>query len=117
MYDKAMNKFAFGNANIRGVYFDEENRRHLQTIRMAYTDLAMDLADKNRKEEAKKVLEKADKMMNQGNFDYGQTSRGNTQNRTSLLFMQACYMAGDTTLAKKVAASVRKDLQQQRLYW
>jgi hypothetical protein len=117
MYDKAMNKFAFGNANIRGVYFDEENRRHLQTIRMAYTDLAMDLADKNRKEEAKKVLEKADKMLNQGNYDYGQTSRGNTQNRTSLLFMQACYMAGDTTLAKKVAASVRKDLQQQLRYY
>lgn len=118
MYNKAMNVFGFGNANVKGVYFDEENRRHLQTIRAAYADLAMDLADKNRKEDAKKVLERADKMLTSGgNYDYGQTSRGNFQNRTSLIFLQACYAAGDTTLAKKVAASVKKDLQQQLRYY
>lgn len=118
MLDKAMNKFAFGNANVKGLYFDEENRRHLNTIRTAYSELAMDLAAKNRKEEARKVLEKADKMLeNAGNFDYGMTSRGNQHNRNSLLFLQACYMADDTTLANKVAASVKKDLQQQVRYY
>lgn len=118
MLDKAMNKFAFGNANVKGVYFDEENRRHLNSIRTAYTELAMDLAAKNRKEEARKVLEKADKMLESaGNFDYGMTSRGNQHNRNSLLFLQACYMADDTTLANKVATSVKKDLQQQVRYY
>jgi hypothetical protein len=118
MLDKAMNKFAFGSANIKGVYFDEENRRHLNSIRTAYTELAMDLAAKNRKEEARKVLEKADTMLERaGNFDYGMTSRGNQHNRNSLLFLQACYMAEDTTLANKVAASVKKDLQQQVRYY
>ncbi len=118
MLDKAMNKFAFGNANVKGVYFDEENRRHLNSIRTAYSELAMDLAAKNRKEEARKVLEKADKMLESaGNFDYGMTSRGNQHNRNSLLFLQACYMADDTTLANKVAASVKKDLQQQVRYY
>jgi hypothetical protein len=118
MLDKAMNKFAFGNANVKGVYFDEENRRHLNSIRTAYSELAMDLAGKNRKEEARKVLEKADKMLESaGNFDYGMTSRGNQHNRNSLLFLQACYMADDTTLANKVAASVKKDLQQQVRYY
>lgn len=118
MLDKAMNKFAFGNANVKGVYFDEENRRHLNSIRTAYSELAMDLAAKNRKEEARKVLEKADKMLESaGNFDYGMTSRGNQHNRNSLLFLQACYMADDTTLANKVASSVKKDLQQQVRYY
>ena len=118
MLDKAMNKFAFGNANVKGVYFDEENRRHLNSIRTAYSELAMDLAAKNRKEEARKVLDKADKMLESaGNFDYGMTSRGNQHNRNSLLFLQACYMADDTTLANKVATSVKKDLQQQVRYY
>ena len=77
----------------------------------------MDLAGKNRKEDAKKVLQKADKMMNESNFGYGITSRGNQHNRNSLLFLEACYMAGDTVLASKVAASVKLDLQQQIRYY
>lgn len=117
MLDKAMNKFGFGNANVKGVYFDEENRRHLNTLRSAYAELAMDLATKNRKEDAIKVLQRADKMLNQGNFDYGMTSRANQHNRNSLLFLEACYMAGDTVLATKVSASVKTDLEQQIRYY
>ncbi len=117
MMDRALHKFDFGHANISGVYFDEENRRHLNTIRNAYAELAIDLAGKNRKDDAKKVLEKCDKMMNPDNFDYGMTSRGNAHNRNSLLFLEACYMAGDTTLAAKVNASIKKDLQQQVRYY
>ena len=117
MMDKVMNKFDFGNANKKGVYFDEENRRHLNTIRTAYAELAMDLASKNRKEDAKKVLERADKMIDQTNFGYGMTSRGNMHNRNSLLFLEACYMAGDTALAVKIAAAIKTDLQQQIRYY
>lgn len=117
MMDKAMNVFGFGNANIKGVYFDEENRRHLNSIRTAYAELAIDLASKDRKEDARKVLEKADKMLDQSNFAYGMTSRANMHNQNSLLFLEACYLAEDKTLAEKVAASVKKDLQQQVRYY
>lgn len=117
MLDRAMHKFAFGNADKPGVYFDEENRRHLNTIRTAYAELAMDLAAKNRKEEAKQVLEKADKMLDKGNFFYGMASRGNMHNRNSLLFLEACYMAGDSALASKVAGSIKTDLNQQIRYY
>jgi len=113
MLDKLTNKFAFGNADKPGVYFDEENRRHLGGIRSAYAELAIDLAAKNRKEEAKAVLNKVDKMMHESNFGYGLTSRGNLHNRNSLLFLEACYLAGDQALIKKVSAAVKKDLQQQ----
>jgi hypothetical protein len=113
MTDKLMNKFAFGNANVPGVYFDEENRRHLNTIRTAYAELAMDLSTKGRKEDARKVLDKADKMMLQENFPYGMISRGNMHNRQSLAFLEACYRSDDRALAAKVLGSVKKDLQQQ----
>src|SRR6202012_3285991 len=46
VYDKMMNKFAFGNCNVPGVYYDEENRRHLLTIRLAFATAAANLADK-----------------------------------------------------------------------
>ncbi len=113
MVDKLMNKFRSGNADKPNVYFDEENRRHLNTIRTAYAELAMDLAAKGRKEDAQKVLEKEDKMMMQENMPYGMISRGNMHNRNSISFLEACYRADDKTLATKVLASVRKDLQQQ----
>ena len=117
MLDKLTNKFAFGNANKPGVYFDEENRRHLGGIRSAYAELAIDLAAKNRKEEARAVLNKVDKMMHESNFGYGLTSRGNLHNRNSLLFLEACYLAGDQTLIQKVSAAVKQDLQQQVNYY
>ena len=117
MLDKLTNKFSFGDADKPGVYFDEENRRHLGGIRSAYAELAIDLAAKNRKEEAKVVLNKADKMMHESNFGYGLTSRGNLHNRNSLLFLDACYLAGDQALIQKVSAAVKKDLTQQVNYY
>jgi hypothetical protein len=117
MLDKLTNKFSFGNADKAGVYFDEENRRHLNGIRSAYAELAIDLAAKNRKEDARAVLNKVDKMMLQSNFGYGLTSRGNIHNRNSLLFLEACYLAGDKALIQKVGDAVKKDLQQQVNYY
>lgn len=117
MMDKLMNKFGFGSANLPGVYFDEENRRHLNTIRQAYATLGMDLALKNRKEDAKKVLEKADKMMLPENFPYGMVSIGNQHNNLSIIFLQAAVLADDKALAQKVSSSVKKDLQQQIRYY
>jgi len=115
--DKMMNKFVFGNADKAGVYFDEENRRHLGALRTAYAELALSLAAEGRFEEAKKAVQKADKMLNEANFPYGLTNRFNIHNRNSIVFMQACIQAGDAALAKKVSAAVKKDLQQQMQYY
>jgi hypothetical protein len=112
-----MNKFAFGNANLPNVYFDEENRRHLNSIRQADAQLALDLSFKGRNEDAIKVLEKTDKMMLQQNFPYGMVSRGNEHNRLSMIFLEACYRANDITLANKVLSSIRTDLQQQMKFY
>ena len=117
VYDKMMNKFVFGNANVSGVYFDEENRRHLGSIRLAYAQAAGNLADNGRKEEAKKMLQKVDKGMLEENYGYGMVSRYQQHNYISLQFLEACYKAGDTALAEKVSRSVKKDLEQQVNYY
>lgn len=116
-YDKLMNKFVFGNADKRGVYYDEENRRHLNSIRMQFASVAINLADNNRKEDAKKLVERCDKMMLQENFPYGMVSRSQQHNQISGQFLLAAYKAGDSVLAQKVAASLRKDLDQQVSYY
>ena len=116
-YDKMMNKFAFGNANLTGVYFDEENRRHLNSIRLAYAKAAGNLAENGKKEEAKKMLEKCDRGMLEENMRYGMVSRFQQHNYVSYQFLDACYKAGDTVLAEKVTRSLKKDLEQQMVYY
>ncbi len=115
--DKMMTKFVSGNADKAGVYFDEENRRHLNSIRQAYAMAAFNLAQNDKKPEAIKLLEKCDKMMLQENFPYGMVSRGQQHNYISKIMLQACYLAGDTTLAAKISKSLKKDLEQQLSYY
>lgn len=115
--DKMMNKFVFGNADKKGVYYDEENRRHLNTIRMQYSVAAINLADNGRKEDARKLLERCDKMMLDENFPYGMVSRRQQHDQISSQFLLAAYKAGDSMLIQKVSAKVRKDLEQQIAYF
>ncbi len=115
--DKMMNKFVFGAADKPGVYFDEENRRHLNSIRLAYATASANLADKGRKEDAKKLLNKCDKNMLEQNFPYGMVSRFQQHDYFSLQFLEAAYKAGDTVLAQKVSREVKKDLEQQMSYY
>jgi hypothetical protein len=116
VYDKLMNKFKFGNANIMGVYFDEENRRHLNSIRYAYAISAINLAEDGKKDSAKKLLNKCDQMMLQENFPYGMVSRGQDHDQFSVIMLEAAYKAGDTALAEKITKSVKKDIEQQLAY-
>lgn len=117
MVDKLKNKFGFGSADIAGVYFDEENRRHLNTIRAAYADGAGALADGNRKDEAKQLLDMADKGILQENMPYAMPSRSNQHNYFTFRFLEAAYKAGHTALADKVSKALHKDFDQQLKYY
>jgi hypothetical protein len=110
-------KWGYGNANLPNVYLDEINRTELLGIRKSDLELAFDLIFKNRKDEARKVLEQDDKMILQENLPYGMTSRNNNHNSVSLGFLEACYNVDAKELAAKVSASVKKDLQQQEQYY
>jgi hypothetical protein len=117
-FKNIMNKFSFGNAQNENVYFDEENRRHLNSVRYSIAEIALALAAEGKKDSARQLLKKIDAVTNQKNFPYGMTSnRGNQHNYFSYVFLQACYAADDKALAKKVSASVMKDLKQQLTYY
>jgi hypothetical protein len=117
-YNNIMNKFSYGNAAAKGVYYDEENRRHLNTLRAAHAQLALSLIEAGKKDSARNILEHFDQNVLESNFPYGMTSnRGNQHNRISMSFLLAAYQSGDTILAKKVSASLKKDLEQQLRYY
>ncbi|HSC37570.1 MAG TPA: hypothetical protein VLD19_06865, partial [Chitinophagaceae bacterium] len=103
MVDKLMHQFDFGHANISGVYFDEQNRLHLNTIRSAYADGAAALADQGKKQEAKQVLDKADKGILESNMPYAMVSTRNQHNYFTFRFLEACYKAGYKELADHVS--------------
>ncbi|MFM7838875.1 MAG: DUF2723 domain-containing protein, partial [Chitinophagaceae bacterium] len=117
-YKNIMTQFAYGNAQQKGVFYDEENRRHLNSLRQAHAVAALSLAQTNRKDSARKILRKYDANVQEVNMPYGFTSnRGNMHNRITLTFLYACYEAGDTLLAKKVKTSLKADLEQQMKYY
>ncbi|MBU6157889.1 MAG: DUF2723 domain-containing protein [Bacteroidetes bacterium] len=118
MLDKILNKFRYGGATSKGIYYDEENRRHLVSIRNAHTILAMNLNAENRKAEAKKVLQHCDAKLPNSGLPYGMASRyGNDHNEKSFYFGITAMEAGDVALGKKVLNYVRKDCQQQVAYY
>ncbi len=115
--DKMMNKFVFGGADKKGTYFDEENRRHLNSIRLAYAQAAVNLAGTGKKEEAKKLLHKCDDGIDNKNMPYGMASRQQQQNEFSLQMAIAAYRSGDSVLATKIIGYVQKDIVQQAAYY
>ena len=117
MYHNLMNDFAFGNTNKKGLYLDEENRRHITNLRALYGEAAGNMADKGRKQEAQQLLDKVEAGISAENLPYGMTSRYNSHNQMTLIYLEGAYKAGKTELAEKIRQAVRKDLEQQRRYY
>lgn len=117
MYNNLMTKFEFGGANKKGMYFDEENRRHILSIRAIFAEAAGNLADAGEKDKAQKLIEKVEAGILPENLPYAMTSRYNGHNQTGLIYLEACYKAGKTDLAEKIRKELRKDLEQQQRYY
>ena len=116
MYENMMNKFTNGHADVKGVYFDEENRRHLYQMRQSYADLARELLARGKKDSAKTVVLKSDQLIPDTNVPYGIPSRYEMHNRSSYFLMEAAYQAGATDLAKKISKELTKDFDQHMEY-
>jgi hypothetical protein len=117
-YKNIMTKFDFKNSSKSNVYYDEENRRHLNSLRLNVSQIAQALVAAGKRDSAVQVLRKLDKEISAKNLPYGMSSnRGNQHNYFSYLYLQAAYAAGDTELGKRVGAAVVKDLKQQLAYY
>jgi hypothetical protein len=117
IYTNLNEKYRFGGADKKGMYFDEENRRHLLNIREIFAEAAGNLADAGKLNEAKTLIEKAEKGIDPGNLPYAMVSRFNSHNQTGLIYLEACYKAGMKDLAQKIKQAIRKDLEQQESYF
>ena len=117
MYNNMMTKFSNGNADKKGVYYDEENRRHLYSIRQSYADLARELLVKGKKDSALKAVTKAETLIPDVNIPYGMPSRVEFHSYSALSLMTAAYEAGATEFAKKIDAQLTKDSEQQMDYF
>jgi hypothetical protein len=117
MYKAALEQFRTGGAEKSGVYFDEENRRHLLAVRATYAEAAGNLADAGRKEDGQKVLQQSEKMIDPRNLPYAAASRYNQHNQTGMIMLEAAYKAGNTELANKLKAAISKDLKDQKAYY
>jgi hypothetical protein len=117
MYDVIMHQFKFGGAQTPGTYFDEPNRRELYYLRSAIARLGIALAAKGKKDSARDVLEYGNKEILAQNYPYGMTSASNIDDYTSMLYAQACYMAGDDKLGKTIADAVTADCTQQLIFY
>jgi hypothetical protein len=117
MYQNLMNDYKFGNTDKKGIYLDEENRRHILNLRALYGEAAGNLADKGKKEEAARLLDKAEAGISTENLPYGMVSRYNSHNQMALIYLEGAYKAGKNELAEKIRQAVRKDLEQQRKYY
>ncbi|OQY93096.1 MAG: membrane protein [Sphingobacteriales bacterium UTBCD1] len=114
--DNVMNKFVF--ASPKGTYFDEENRRHALEIRNVYAETAGNLADIGRKEEARQVLRRADSLIGNENLLYAMPNKDREYHDiVGLVFLEACYKAEDTVLAKKIKGYLKKDMTQEKDYY
>ncbi|RYZ23755.1 MAG: DUF2723 domain-containing protein [Chitinophagaceae bacterium] len=117
MYKVMMEKFRGGNANQNGVYFDEENRRHLLTIRATYAELAGNLADKGDKARANNALNKLESLIKPEQMPYAMVSRYSSHNQTGLIYLEAAYKAGNLQLAQKLKTALEKDMREQKAYY
>ncbi len=115
-----LNTFKSGNADKKGVYFDEENRRHLISIRNSYADAALAFAQKGTSADsihAIKLLEKCDQLIDQNIMPYGMVSDYQSNNSASLKLYTTALKVNNKALSSKIANSLEKDYNQQKAYY
>ena len=116
-YKNQLSNFYFGGAQYPNIYFDENSRRSLMTMRRAFSTTGNALALIGKKDSALEVLNYGYKMLTPSSFPYGMVSAGNMNDITSLQYAYACFLAGDINKGDRIADDVISDCQQQVGYY
>ena len=117
MYTNLMTKFKFGGGEKPNIYFDENGRRELLSIRGAFVSLGAALAASGRRDSALQVLNYGYKMIDPSTLSYGMVSTQNMQDISSLQYANAFYQAGDTKRSLEIANATIRDCRQQLAYY
>lgn len=104
MYDNMMNRFKYGNVNMKGIYLDETVSRMCSTHRNMFTVLIRRLLQEGKTDKALKALKKCKEMLPAENIPY---------ENYDLSLAESWLQAGD----KKEAARVAKDIITQNVQY
>ncbi len=109
--------FGFGNAKTKGVYYDEENRRHLESIRACFASIAVEMINAGRIDEAKKLVQRIHTEMPSYSLPYGSPSRYDQLAASNLNLAQAAISAKETEIASQILKEINNDEYEQMKYF
>jgi len=108
MYDNMVNKFRWGGVQDPDVYLDENITRMLGNFRHSFSRLAMQLIAENKRDSARKTLDKCLEVIPDEAVPY---------NIYNLLMMQGYYQLGDTVKANSIADRIKTNVYQDMDYF
>lgn len=108
MYDNLMNKFAYGNMEVPGVYLDETNRRLSYNLRNTFGRLGNQLADEGKNEKAIEVLDRGMEIMPEAKFEY---------NYFIFSMIEGYYKAGAKDKAREIVDLFADRLDEELAYY
>jgi hypothetical protein len=108
MYDNMMNKFRWGGVNDPKVYLDETNLRMLSNFRNSFARLALALAQENKKDSARNVLERCQEVMPKDRVPY---------NYFILPMAECYYQLGDIRKANELLSDLNNLMQEELVYY
>ncbi|MBL7774099.1 MAG: DUF2723 domain-containing protein [Chitinophagaceae bacterium] len=110
--DLVLNKFEFGNADKTNIFYDQTNRRMMNSPRILAVQLCEYLTANNRKEDAIKVLDKMCNSVSERSFPTIVTP----EDKSMILIADGYMKAGATDKAKKLIDKIVKFIEQDIMY-
>lgn len=107
-YDLFMNKYSWGNAERKDVYFDEKNRLMFAAYRINSSRIAMELAAMGKTKEAKEVMDKVKKGISESSYFY---------DVTAYYMAIGYYTIGDKKTGKEMAMRMAKNAADEVAYF
>jgi tetratricopeptide (TPR) repeat protein len=108
MYENMVNKFRWGGVNDTSVYLDENVLRMLGNFRSSFARLALQLIAENKKDSARKTLEKCLEVIPDKVVPF---------NVYNILLVEAYYRMGDTVKANQIVEGIKKNVYQDMNYF
>ncbi|MEZ5046006.1 MAG: DUF2723 domain-containing protein [Chitinophagaceae bacterium] len=112
VYDLFMNKFQFGNAEKSSIFYDQTNRRMLNTTRVLAFQLGDDLIRKGRNADALKVIEKVTTSISERSYPITLQQ----ENGSIIYLANVAIRAGGKELAQKLTDKLIKSADAEVSY-
>ena len=110
VYNNLMNRYKYGNLKQRGLYLDETVLRLVYTHRRLFAELANQLIQEGKKEEARKALAKCEAEIPNYNVPYSYLSYSFLTGATEMA--QAYALLGNKTKAREILNAVWRETAQ-----